>query len=80
MDNYKKGDTIYILMDSDKARTLMEDWLETGYECDLLVHRSKKNKGKLVVETQDLMWAMRIIKWIGYEQVSYGRKTTNTER
>ena len=75
MDNdYQEGDTIYILMDSSSASGLMDDWLHYNYECSLLVHRSQKNRGKVVVETKNLMWASRIIKWYTYESVTYKRK------
>lgn len=72
--DYKQGDTIYILMDPIHAHGLMDDWVNHNYECDLMVHRSKKNKGKIVVETKDLMWANRIIQWHSYEKVTYGSK------
>lgn len=70
-NEYHQGDTIYILMAATRASSLMEDWLHYNYECDLLIHRSKKNKGKVVIETHDLMWASRIIQWHSYEQVTY---------
>lgn len=69
-NEYQQGDTIYILMDAMSAKGLLDDWLH-NYECDLHLRRSVKNKGKLVVETKDLMWAIRIIKWHKYEQVTY---------
>lgn len=74
MEDYKQGDTIYILLKADTARAVMTDWLECNYRCDLHVCRSKKTKGCVVVKTKDLMWANRIIKWYGYEQVTYRRE------
>ena len=71
MEDYKQGDTIYILMKRENAEGLLDDWLHHNYVCDLHIRRSVKNKGKVVVETNDLMWASRIIKWHGYEQVTY---------
>lgn len=68
---YQQGDTIYILMDSTSAQGLLEDWLHHNYECDLHLRRSVKNKGKVVIETKDPMWASRILKWHGYEKVTY---------
>lgn len=62
-EDYKRGDTIYLLTDARSATSLMDDWLTHNYECDLLVHRSLKNKGCVVVETTDLLWARRIILW-----------------
>lgn len=70
-NEYQQGDTIYILMDAMSAKGLLDDWLHHNYECDLHLRRSVKNKGKLVVETKDLMWANRIIKWHRYERVTY---------
>ena len=73
-NDYKQGDTIYILMDAMNAQSLLEDWLHHNYECDLHLHRSKQSKGMVVVETKDLMWASRIIKNYGYDQVTYKTK------
>lgn len=70
-NDYKQGDTIYILMTAMSAQGLLEDWLQHNYECDLHLHRSKQNKGMVVVETKDLMWASRIIKWHKCERVTY---------
>lgn len=69
--DYKEGDTIYILMDGGDAHRLVDDWLEHDYPCDLLIHRSKKNKGKVVVETKDMMWGTRIVSWHRCKQVTY---------
>lgn len=71
MKEYKEGDTIYILMKGDHAACLAEDWYEKNYECDLLIKRSVKNKGKVVIVTKNLMWANRIIRWFPYEEVTY---------
>lgn len=45
---YKEGDTIYILMEAIMASTLMDDWVNHNYGCDMLVHRSKKHPGCVV--------------------------------
>ena len=58
-------------MTAMSAQGLLEDWLQHNYECDLHLRRSVKNKGKVVIETKDLLWASRILKWHGYEQVTY---------
>ena len=71
MEDYKTGDTIYILMMRENAEGLLDDWIRHGYECDLHIHKSKQTQGCVVVETKDLMWANRIIKWYRYEQVTY---------
>lgn len=73
---YKKGDTIYLLMDAKSARGLMDDWAEHNYECDLVVHRSQKNRGCVVVETRDLLWARRIMLWHQVKRVTCTTKTT----
>ncbi len=68
---YRDGDTIYILMDGSVACGVMEDWVDRNYACDLIVHRSRKNRGKMVIETKDVMWAARIIQWHKCDQVTY---------
>nr|DAR08170.1 MAG TPA: hypothetical protein [Caudoviricetes sp.] len=71
MNKYKDGDTIFILMTAEQCKSVMREWLEQNYECDLNVMRSQKNKGKFVLKTKSLMWANRIIQWHGYEKVTY---------
>lgn len=71
---YHDGDTIYILMDGDAVQGVMEEWLERNYACDLVVHRSRKHRGKMVVETKDVMWSARIIQWHKCDQVTYLKK------
>ena len=73
-NEYQQGDTIYILMDAMSAQGLLEDWLYHDCECDLHLRRSVKNKGKVVIETKDPMWANRIIQWHTYERVTYKRR------
>lgn len=71
MKDYKDGDTIFILMTAEQCKSVMREWFELNYECDLTVTRSLKNKGKFVLKTKSLMWASRIIQWHGYVQVTY---------
>lgn len=52
MDKYKDGDTIFILMTAEQCKSVMREWLERDYECDLNVMRSQKNKGKFVLKTK----------------------------
>lgn len=52
----------------------MDEWLEGNWQCDLTVHRSQKNKGCVVLETTDLMFAARIVQWHTYEKVTYKRE------
>ena len=40
-NDYKQGDTIYILMKRENAEELLDDWMRHGYECDLHIHKSK---------------------------------------
>ena len=70
-NEYQPVDIIYILMDAMSAQILLDDWLHHNYKCDLHLRRSVKNKGKVVIETKNLMWANRIIKWHKYEQLIY---------
>ena len=74
MEDYKQGDTIYILMKRENAEELLDDWMRNGYECELHIHKSKQTQGCVVVETKDIMWANRIIKWHRYERVTYKHK------
>lgn len=69
--DYRQGDTIYLLMDAESASSLLADWAYHNYECDLVLHRSKKTKGCMVVETKDVMWASRIIRWHHPKKVTY---------
>ena len=74
MNDYRQGDTIYILLKKGQAESVMDEWLEGNWPCDLTVHRSKKNKGCVVLETTDLMFASRIIQRHTYERVTYKRE------
>lgn len=71
---YKDGDTIYILLTKSQAESVMGEWIENNWECDLTVHRSQKTKGRVVLETTDLMFAARVCQWHQYEKVTYKRK------
>lgn len=68
---YQEGDTIWILVSAEQCRGLIWDWMETNYVCPLHVSKSKKHKGMFVVTTRSLMWASRIVRWIGYKEVTY---------
>lgn len=71
---YKDGDTIYILLTKSQAESVMGEWIENNWGCDLTVHRSQKNKGCVVLETTDLMFAARVCQWHKYEKITYKRK------
>lgn len=79
MNDYKQGNTIYILMGAMSAHGLLEDWLQHNYECDLMIRRYKKKKRKMVVETTSLIWANRIVQWHSYDQVTYSSKNENEQ-
>lgn len=72
-DKIREGDTIYILLTKSQAESVMEEWIEGNWASDLVVHRSQKTKGRVVLETTDLMFAARICQWHNYEKVSYKR-------
>lgn len=74
MMDYKEGDTIYILLTKSQAESVMGEWIENNWECDLTVHRSQKTRGRVVLETMDLMFAARICQWHQYEKITYKRK------
>ena len=78
LDDYRQGDTIYILLKKNQAESVMDEWLEGNWQSDLTVHRSQKTKGCVVLETTDLMFAARIIQWKPYEKVTY--KRANNEK
>ena len=73
LDDYRQGDTIYILLKKSQAESVMDEWLEGNWQSDMTVHRSQKTKGCVVLETTDLMFAARIIQWKPYEKVTYKR-------
>lgn len=71
LEGYEKGDTIYLLLSKEQCSSVLDDWLECNYTRDLSVRRSTKTPGSYVVTTKSLMWATRIIKWHGYQNVTY---------
>ena len=69
--DYRDGDTIYLLLPGKEARGMLEDWLRAeDADCDLVVHRSHKNPGCVVVETRCLRWAYRVLRWYRVKQVN----------
>ena len=81
MNDYRQGDTIYILLKKSQAESVMTEWLERSWQYDLRVHRSQKNKECVVLETTDLMFAARIIQWHTYEKVTFkGKKVKKYEQ
>lgn len=45
MNDYRQGDTIYILLKKSQAESVMDEWLEGNWQCDLTAHRSQRTKG-----------------------------------
>lgn len=73
MKDFWQSDTVYILLKKSQAESVMDEWLEGNWWCDLKVHRSTKTKGCVVLEMTDLIFAARIIQWHPYEKVTYKR-------
>ncbi len=71
MEEYKKGQEIFLLLNGDQVRAVLETWVEANWECDLHVCRSRNNPGKYVVRTLNAVWAACIVKWHGAEKVTY---------
>ncbi len=71
LGDYEKGDIIYLLLSKEQCSSVLDDWMECNYTCDLSVRRSTKTPGSYVVTIKSLMWATRIIKWHGYQNVTY---------
>lgn len=71
LGDYEKGDIIYLLLSKEQCSSVLDDWMECNYTCDLSVRRSTKTPGSYVVTTKSLMWTTRIIKWHGYQSVTY---------
>ncbi len=76
MEDYQAGDIIYILMKKSSVESVVNEWAEGNWECDLKVRRSQKNKGHVVIETTDVFWANRIMRWYAYEKVTYKHPIT----
>ena len=62
VDEYKKGDTIQLLIPGSHIGAVMEDWLDGNRECDIKVRRAK-TKGCIVLETTDIIYAAHIVQW-----------------
>ena len=71
---YKDGDTIYILLTKSQAESVMGEWIENNWGCDLTVHRSQKTKGRVVGETAERVFAARVCEGHQYEKIAYKRK------
>lgn len=55
--NHEGAETYYLLVPGHLAAGLMQWWYEHDFECDLLVRRSKKNPGHVVMITKCTMFA-----------------------
>lgn len=56
---YMVPETILLLVKSDAARVLLDDWLDGGVESDIRIRRAK-TAGHVVIETHDVLFATRI--------------------
>lgn len=62
LDNYRDGDIIQLLLDSKTVADIVDDRVETDQQVDVRVRRAK-TKGCCVIETADLMFAARIVRY-----------------
>ncbi|MDO4165660.1 MAG: RNA polymerase subunit sigma [Bacteroides sp.] len=62
LDGYRDGDIIQLLLDSKAVADIVDDWVETNQQVDMRVRRAK-TKGCCVIETADLMFAARIVRY-----------------
>ena len=72
--NYENGDIYYLLLDGTDAAAVMEEWYRHDFKCDLVIHKSKKNPGKTVIETKTVMFADMIKSMFGYANISIKKK------
>lgn len=42
LEGYEKGDIIYLLLSKEQCSSVLDDWLECNYTCDLSVRRSQR--------------------------------------
>jgi hypothetical protein len=45
LEDYEKGDIIYLLLSKEQCSSVLDDWMECNYTCDLSVRRSTKTPG-----------------------------------
>lgn len=45
MNDYRQGDTIYILLKKIQAESVMDEWLEGNWQCDLTATAARRTKG-----------------------------------
>lgn len=63
MNDYSPGDIFYVLMKPEDIPFLVETWIYYDYlQGDLIIRRSKKNKGMLVLETKSVMFAYKALR------------------
>lgn len=62
MSEYIVNETILLLVKSDAARVILDDWLDEGVESDIRIRRAK-TAGHVVIETHDVLFATRIRRY-----------------
>ena len=43
LGDYEKGDIIYLLLSKEQCSSVLDDWMECNYTCDLSVRRSSRS-------------------------------------
>lgn len=54
---YNDGDVFHLLLTRERVEDVMEHWVRDGVPCDLRVRRSRKARGRYVLETSNIMFA-----------------------
>jgi hypothetical protein len=72
--NYEDGDIYYLLLEGKDAAAVMEEWYRHDFKCDLVIHKSRKNPGKTIIETKTVMLADMVKSMFGYAKVSIKKK------
>lgn len=61
-NTYIVNESILLLVNSDAARVILDDWLDSGVESDMKIRRAK-TPGHVVIETHDVLFATRIRRY-----------------
>lgn len=60
---YKPGATITMVATRGQTETIMEEWLSGNWNVMLHVSRSSTKAKCYEIQTVDVVWAARIVKW-----------------
>lgn len=69
----KPGDTVQLLVRGDEAARVLDDWVRSGVEADLRVRRAR-TEGRVVIETADVLFASRVVRWFSDVRTAVKRK------